>query len=79
MNGTKSELTGSRAGYEVGDLGFVGIAYYEGDAGEGGQFFRGALGVAAGDDNLGGGICGVEFADGVAGLGVSGGGYGAGV
>jgi hypothetical protein len=37
------------------------------------------LGVAAGYDEAGGGILGVDFADGVAGLGVGGGSYGAGV
>ena len=60
-------------------MGLVGIADYEGDAGQGSDFFRGALGVAAGDDDAGCGICGMEFADGVAGLGVRGGGDGAGV
>jgi len=37
------------------------------------------LRVAAGDDDLRGGIYGMELADGVAGLGVGGGGYGASV
>ncbi len=37
------------------------------------------MGVAAGDDKAGGGILGVEFADRVAGLGIGGGGYSAGV
>jgi hypothetical protein len=60
-------------------LGFVGVADDPGDAGELGEFFGGALGVAAGDDDLGGGILGVDFADGVAGLGIGGGGDGAGV
>ena len=57
----------------------MGIAYYVGYAGEGGQFFWGALGVATGDDDFRGGVVSVDFADGVAGLGVGGGGYGAGV
>ena len=45
-----------------------------GDAGEGGHIFGGALGVAAGGDYFGRGILGVDFADGVAGLRISGGG-----
>ena len=57
----------------------MGVADDEGDAGEGGEFFWGALGVAAGDDNLAGGVGGVEFADGVASLGVGGGCDGTGV
>src|SRR5258707_6046510 len=64
---------------EVGDLWFVGIAYDAADAGEGGQFFWSALGVAAGNDDAGGGACGVNFADSVAGLSVSGGGDGTGI
>jgi hypothetical protein len=42
------------------------------DAGEGGKFFRGALRVAAGNDNACGGVLLVKFAYGVAGLGVGG-------
>jgi hypothetical protein len=53
-------------------LWFVGIAYYVGDAGEGCQVFRGALGIAASDNDGGGGFGGVNFADGLAGLGVGG-------
>ncbi len=64
---------------ELGNLGFVGIADDEGDTGEGGEFFGGTLGVATGDENTSGGICGMKFADGVAGLRVGGGGDGAGV
>ena len=41
---------------KIWDLGFMGIAYNPGDAGEGGELFGGALGVAAGDDEAGGGI-----------------------
>jgi len=52
----------------------VGIAYDPGDAGERGEFLGRALGVAAGDDDLSLRILGVYFADGVAGLGVGGGG-----
>src|SRR5258708_38328273 len=66
-------------GDKLGDLGFVGIAHHVGYAGESGEFFGSALSVAAGDDNFGGGIGGVEFADGGAGLRVVGGGQGAGV
>ena len=43
------------------DLGFVGVADDEGDAGEGGEFFRGALGVASGDNDFAGGVGGVLF------------------
>ena len=49
------------------------------DAGEGGQFFWSTLGVASGDDDADGGVGGVKFSDGVAGLGVGGSGDGAGV
>ena len=57
---------------KIGDLRFVGVADDEGDAGKGGDFIGGALGVTAGDDDLSIGIGGMEFADGVAGLGVGG-------
>ena len=55
---------------ELGDLGFVGIADNPGDAGEGGQLFGRALGVAAGDDEADAGVGGVKLSNGVAGLGV---------
>jgi hypothetical protein len=64
---------------EGGDFGFVGVADDVEDAGESGEFFGSALGVATGGDDFSDGICGVEFADGVAGLGVGSGGDGAGV
>jgi hypothetical protein len=54
-----------------GDLGFVGVADDEGDAGKRGEFFGSALGIAAGDDDAGGRIAGVDFADGIASLGIS--------
>ncbi len=57
----------------------MGIADDEGDSRESGKLFGGALGVAAGDDDARGGISGVEFADGVACLGVGGSGDGTGV
>jgi len=57
----------------------VGVTDDPGDAGEGGQFFRGALDVAAGGDDLRVGIDGVNLANGVAGLRISGGGDRAGV
>jgi len=60
-------------------LGFVGVADDEGNAGESGNFFGGSLGIAARYQDARGGIGGVDFADGVAGLGVSGCGDGAGV
>ena len=57
----------------------MGVADDAADAGESGQFFWSTLGVAPGDDDAGGRACGVNFADSVAGLGVSGGRDGAGV
>jgi len=57
----------------------VGIADDVGDAGERREFFGRALCVAAGDHDLGGGIVGMKFADGVAGLGIGGCGDSAGV
>ena len=59
---------------ESGDLGLVGIAYDKGDARERGDFFGGALGITAGYEDASGWIGRVDFSDGVAGLGVSGGG-----
>jgi hypothetical protein len=64
---------------ELGDLGFMGIADNPGDTGESGELFGGALGIAAGDDDANGGVCGVEFSNGVAGLGVGGSGDRAGI
>ena len=61
---------------EIGDLGLVGIADNERNAGESGDFFRGTLGIATGYQNARGGIGGVNLADRVAGLGIGGGGYG---
>lgn len=66
-------------GDEIGDLRFMGIANDEGDTRKGGDFFGGALCIAAGDENFGGGILRVDFADGIAGLCVCCGGDGAGV
>jgi len=57
----------------------VRIADDPGDTGENGKVFRGALGVASGNDHAGAWISGVDFADGVAGLSVSGGSDRAGV
>ncbi len=53
----------------------MGIADDPGNAGERGEFFGGTLGVTAGDDDLDGGVGGVKFSDGVAGLGIGGGGH----
>jgi len=64
---------------DSGDLGLVGVSDDEGNAGESGDFFRGALGITAGYEDARGRIGRVDFADGIAGLGVSGGGNGAGV
>src|ERR1700752_2060173 len=50
-----------------------------GDAGDGGVFLGGALGVASGDDDLGVGILAVDAADGGAGIVIGGGGDGAGI
>ena len=61
------------------DLRFMRIANDPGDAGELAQFFGGALGVTAGDDEFRGWARVMKFADGVAGLGVCRGGDGASV
>src|SRR6266699_2169367 len=58
---------------ELGDLRLVGIADDPRDSRKYGQFFRSALGIAAGGDNANGGIGGVKLSNGVAGLGVGGG------
>ncbi len=57
----------------------MGIAHDQGNAGETGDFFRGALGVATGDNDASGRIHRVNLADGVASLSVGGGGDGAGI
>lgn len=49
---------------------FVGVADDERDTGKGREFFRSALSVTAGDENLCGRILRVDLANGVAGLGV---------
>lgn len=54
------------------DLRFVGIANDPGNPGEGGEFFRRALCIAASDNDFCGRILRVDFADGVASLGVGG-------
>ena len=59
---------------ESGDLGLVGVANDEGYAWENRDFFGGALGITAGYEDASGWIGRVDFSDGVAGLGVSGGG-----
>ncbi len=64
---------------QIRDLRFVRVANHQGHAGECGNFFGGALGVAAGDDDSRGGAAGVEFADGVTSLGIGGRGDRAGV
>ena len=58
---------------------FVGVADYGGDAGECGDFFGGALGVASGDDDFRVGITALYAADGGAGVLIGGVGDGAGV
>jgi len=57
----------------------MGITDYEGNPRESSNFFGSALSVTAGNHDARGGIGCVDFADGVAGLSVSGGGDGAGV
>ncbi len=49
------------------------------DLGEGGKFFRGALGVAAGDDDAGGGVLAADAAQIRAGLAVGFRGHAAGI
>jgi hypothetical protein len=55
----------------------MGVADDEGDAREGRDFFWGALGITAGYEDACGGIGSVDFAYGIASLGVSGSGDGA--
>jgi len=55
----------------------VGIADDEGNSGETGDLLRGALSVTTSDNDASGRIRRVDFADGVAGLSVGGGGDGA--
>ena len=57
----------------------MGVADHPFDAGQGGEFVRGALGVAAGHQDAGPGILAVHAADGLADVVVGGGGDGAGV
>ena len=51
---------------QVRDPGFVGVADHPFDAGKGGQFVGGALGVAAGHQDAGPRILTVDAADGLA-------------
>lgn len=48
---------------QLGGQGLVAVAENGGDAGERGQFLRGALGVAAGDDDAGQGVAAMGAAD----------------
>ena len=64
---------------EVGDERFVAVADDGVDFGQGGEFLRGALGVAAGDDDAGGGVLAADAADEGAGLAVGFGGDAAGI
>ena len=57
----------------------MGIADDPGDARERGQFLGSSLGIAAGDDEVNGGVGGMKLSNGVAGLGIGGGRDGAGV
>jgi catechol 2,3-dioxygenase-like lactoylglutathione lyase family enzyme len=59
----------------LSELMFVRIANHAGHAGQGRDFFRGTLGVASGDDDLGVGILALHAADGGAGVLVGGGCY----
>src|SRR5690349_14626636 len=68
---------GTNLGNQTGDLGFVGVSHDVGDAGEGGELFGGALGVAAGDDDAGSRVVSMKLTDGVASLGIGGSGNGA--
>jgi hypothetical protein len=52
----------------------MGISDNPRDAGQCSKFFWGSLSVAAGDDDFGGGVCGMELSNGIASLGISGGG-----
>jgi hypothetical protein len=58
---------------------FVGVADHGGDAGQGGDFFGGALGIASGDDDSCQGILALHAADGGASVLIGGIGDGASV
>ena len=72
-------IRGQNGMEEGGYLRFVRVADNERNTGEGGEFFGSTLSVTAGDDDARGGTGGVEFADGVASLGIRRGSDGAGV
>ena len=72
-------VVGFRAAEEFGNLRFVRVSDDPFDAGHGGEFIRGALRVAAGDENAGGGVFAVDAADGGAGVVIGFGRDGAGV
>jgi hypothetical protein len=65
--------------YDLRELVLVGVADDQGHAGESGDFFRGTLGVAAGDYDLRLGILAAHAADGGARVLVGARGDGAGV
>ena len=64
---------------ELGDFGFVGIANDMSYSRQADEVLWGALRIATGDNNAGGGVRRVDFANGIARLRVSGGGDGAGI
>ena len=70
---------GSEVEGDVGDHRFVAVADDGVDFGQGGEFLRGALGVASGDDDAGGGVLAADAADPGAGLAVGLGGDAAGI
>ena len=74
-----SEVCVHRVQRDFSKLVLVRVADHRTYAREGGDFFRGALRVAAGDDDLAAGVVAMNAADGGAGVLVGRGGYGAGV
>lgn len=64
---------------DIGEVEFVGVADDVVHTGQGGDLFRGTLGVAAGDDDLAAGILPANTTDGGAGVLIGGGGDGTGV
>ena len=55
---------------EIRNFGFVRVADDKRNTGESSEFFGGALGITAGDEDFGRGILRVYFPDGVSGLSV---------
>lgn len=77
--GTSKDACAHRVQSDFGKLVFMRVADHRTYAPQGGDFFCGTLGVAAGDYDPGLGIFSMNAADRSAGVPVGSGGYGAGV